>query len=249
MSILWPRLEPPIARARFEALQTSPPSAWPQTADLRHPAATFASTGGVRAGDSDLASLREAIVSTARNHGFPGRSESHIPFDREMAVALHDAMPMVDGEALVRSVWSHVALVVAPDVTHWRFVRNPGDRWNPERWVCTDRTRHMFARLWWQARQLTIVDGASRDTSLLDGLTESELNHLTERTTIGGYAPLVQELARAVIELPPNLRQRDLVRQAALLLLRRAGAVDPYSLSREQLRCLVADAIGAAGDL
>jgi len=164
-----------------------------------------------------------------------------------------DVMPMTDGEGLVRPVWSHVALVLAPDVTRWRIVRNPDDHWNVERWVCTDRPRQMFSRLWWQARQLTSVVDGCRDTSLLDGLTESEMNHLTERTTIGGFAPLVQALARTVISMSDHDRQRGVIRQAALLMLRRVAVVDPMSLDPIQIQALadnaVADALASMQDL
>lgn len=249
MSTLWPRLAAPIARSLFSDLQVSDPPGRIAVAELRHPTATFASTGGSRASEADLRRVRDAIVATAERFGYPDRANDPIRFDREMAVALLEAMPMPEGEALVRDVWSHLALVTAPDVTYWRFVRNPGDTWNAERWVCTDRTRHMYARLWWQARQLTMQTETGRDTSLLDGLTESELNHLTERTTIGGYAPLVQALARAVISLPPERRQRDIVRQAALLLLRRTAVVDPCSLDPAQVQRLVDHAVADANRL
>jgi hypothetical protein len=247
MSTLWPRLEQSIATARLADLKRLSPEAVRTSSALAHPGVTYASTGGVRATEAELASLRAAIVEVAQAHGFP-QAGNAVAFDRALAVRLLGVMPMADGEALQRPVWSFVALVLAPDVTYWRFVRDH-DKWNDERWVCTDRTRHMFSRLWWQARQLTVPTAVGRDTSLLDGLTESELNHLTERTSIGGCGPLVRAMAKAVLALPAEYRQRDVVREGALRLLRTTGVVDAYSLTEEQLagvaeRSLL-DALGA----
>lgn len=205
---------------------------------------TYASTGGIRASHVELEGVRHAIIETAGDHGFPGAGDM-IAFDRAMAIRLLDLMSMADGEALQRPVWSGTSLVLVPDVTYWRFVRDH-DKWNAERWVCTDRTRHMIARLWWQARQLTTPTPDGRDSTLLDGLSESELNHLTERTSIGGCAPLVRAMANAVLGLPPEQRQREIVREGALLLLRRIGAVDPCSLTEAQLTAVALGALAAA---
>lgn len=244
MSRLWPRLEHPIATALLAELQARTPDEVRSAHAISHPAVTYASTGGIRVNSADLEALRAAIIETAGAHGFPDAGDP-IAFDRAMAVRLLDIMPMADGEALQRPVWSFVALVLAPDVTYWRFVRDH-DKWNAERWVCTDRTRHMFARLWWQARQLTVPTSDGRDSSLLDGLSESELNHLTERISIGGCGPLVRAMAGAVLRLPPEHRQRDVVRQGSLRLLRATGAIDPYSLSEDQLNALAGRAINEA---
>lgn len=244
MSRLWPRLEQSIASTRLADLKQRSPEAVRTSFALAHPGVTYASTGGVRAAEAELATLRDAIVDVAEAHGFPQPGDA-IAFDRALAVRLLDVMPMADGEALQRPVWSFLALVLAPDVTYWRFVRDH-DKWNDERWVCTDRTRHMFARLWWQARQLTVPTANGRDSSLLDGLTESELNHLTERTSIGGCGPLVRAMARAVLSLPAQYRQRDVVREGALRLLRMTGAIDPYSLEEGQLAVVAERALREA---
>lgn len=241
MSRLWPRLEQPIAVALLGELQQRTPDEVRASAALTHPAVTYASTGGIRASDVELEGVRHAILETAGAHGYPGVGDM-IAFDRAMAVRLLDLMSMADGEALQRPVWSFTSLVLVPDVTYWRFVRDH-ERWNAERWVCTDRTRHMFARLWWQARQLTTLSDDGRDSTLLDGLSESELNHLTERTSIGGCGRLVRAMARAVIAVPSEQRQRDVVRESALLLLRRIGAVDPYSLTEHQLEAMAASVV------
>lgn len=243
MSALWPRIEQSVAEGLLAEHRARTEEHLYRAHAFSHPSATFASTGGVRVTEEKLSQFRDVIVDTARAHGFPDRTDEPIAFDRAMAVRLPELMPMAEGEALVRQVWSFLSLVLAPDVTHWRFVRNRSGPWNPERWVCTDRTRHMFSRLWWQAHQLVVVTEEGPDASLLNGLSESELNHLTERTSIGGCGPLVRALARAVVALPDDQRARDVVRQGALIVLRRLGVVDPYSLTEAQLDELATDAI------
>lgn len=249
MSVLWPRLERTVAATVLDRLQGLNPEEIQSAPALFHPAQTFASTGGVRAGEGELGRLREGIVEVASDFGFPNPGGDLVGFDRTMAVRLLELMPMAQAEALVRPVWSFAALVLAPDVTHWRFVATRRASWNAERWVCTDRTRHMFARLWWQARQLAIPREGRLDASLLQGLSESELNHLTERTSIGGCGPLVRALARAVLELPVHDRNRDVVRLGAMLLLRRCGVVDPYSLADEELHSIAKQMLDQATGL
>ena len=104
----------------------------------------------------------------------------------------------------------------------------------------------MFARLWWQARQLAVPGPGDPDMSLLDALSESELNHLTERTSIGGCGPLVRALAAAVARLSADERRRNVVRNGALRLLRLTAVVDPYSLDDTQLDRLATRAVAEA---
>jgi hypothetical protein len=128
-------------------------------------------------------------------------------------------------EAGTRDMWSFVALVVAPDVTEWRF----GHR-NIERWVASDLTRHTWARLWWHA---VIFAG---DLDLLSALTESDLNQLLERTAIGGDPRLVKELARAVVGTSDTSgHRRELIRDATARLRRELAFVDPRSIDDGQI--------------
>lgn len=244
MSLLWPRLEAPIAAALVESYRALPLAQVAEQSQLSHPKQTFASSGGTRASVAQLEKLRESIIEVAERHGYPNRAADPVRFDREMAPVLFEAMPMPVGEALSRPVWSFAAVVLAPHITYWRFVS--GSSWNLERWVCSDRTRHMFARCWWQARQLTTPAPGGRDTSLLDALSESELNHITERTSIGGCGPLARAIARQVTALPVADRQRDTVREACKLALRRTAFIDPYALDERQLEALAESAMAAA---
>ena len=229
VSVLWPRLPTSTADAVFEEMTSSELHAEPQ---LEHPARIFSATGGRRATPEDLSAVRELVVRTAEANGF-GSSEGtigHIPFDRQLAPLLVDHMGIVPAEASNKSVWTYLSLVVAPDVTAWRF----GYR-NKERWIATDLTRHMFSRLWWQAYLLTNQVGDTRDTRLLNQLSESDLNQLLERTRLGGQRRLVQTLASAVINAPADLPRRDLIRETTLRTLRMMAFIEYSALTDEQL--------------
>lgn len=235
MSLLWPRLDAAVSMALFRELRTLGMEELSSRATTSHPAQTFASTGGARATPTTLQGLRDAIVATAQQFGFPNEGAGLVAFDRALAPVVRELMPMTVGEALTRGVWSFLSLVLAPDVTCWRF----GIR-NEERWVCRDRTRHMYSRLWWQA---DILGG---DGGVLEQLSESELNQLLERTTIGGCKPLVRAFASAIVHLAPEARQRNTVREASLRLLRMTAVIDPWSLDDHHLDRLVQEALQEA---
>lgn len=241
MTLLWPRLERTVALPLVEEWLAA--GVRPTAGPLRHRAQTYSASGGTRVTEQNLARLRDGIVHTATQYGFPNDRLRLVEFDRAMAPRLLELMPMSTAEALTKSVWTYTSLVIAPDVTHWRWVAGDG-KWNVERFVCSDRTRHMFARLWWQARQLSVAGPGG--VPLLDRLSESELNHLTERTSIGGCGPLVQALASAVVQLRDEERKRNVVRNAALRLLRLTAVIDPYALDEAQLRALTARVVSEA---
>lgn len=242
MNVLWPRLDPGAATALFADLATLDVPALSSRASTTNDAQTFASTGGRRATEFELLAVRSATLNVASRFGFPNAIRNPIGFDRELAPALIAAMPMTVGEATTRSVWNFSSLVLMPDLTFWRFGVS-----NRERWVCSDRTRHMFSRLWWQAHLLAPETEDGRDTRVLDRLGESDLNQLLERTSIGGNPRLVRTLARSIVELEENIRTRDLVRNASLRVLRLVAVVDAYALSDDQLGELVKEALRGAG--
>lgn len=229
MSVLWPRLPEASAAAIYDNLAISGLVSDPA---IQHAAQIFAATGGRRANDDDVRAVRNLIVEAAARHGFPSSDDPRqlISFDRDLAPKLVGRMGVVPAEAASKSVWSFLALVVAPDVTMWRFGAQ-----NRERWICTDLTRHMFSRLWWQAYLLTNPTSEGRDTSILDQLNESELNQLLERTRLGGNRELVQAVARAVLGAPDDVARRDLIREVSLRTLRRMAHTEYSALDEAQL--------------
>ena len=111
-------------------------------------------------------------------------------------------------EAGNRGVWSFVSLIALPHPTAWRF----GTR-NIERWIASDLTRHTWARLWWQAVVF------ENELDLPNALTESDLNQLLERRSIGGDARLVRALGWAIVnESTGDVPRRYLIRDVTLRL-------------------------------
>ena len=135
-------------------------------------------------------------------------------------------------EAANNEVWNFLALVAAPDLVRWRWY----DSSNPERWVSSDRTRHMFARLWWQALTFADMSDGATDYSLLQALIERDLNQITERRSIGGVPRLARAVARlALTDGTHDTEGSDLLRRITPPLRRRVVFVDFASLTDEQI--------------
>lgn len=230
MSLLLPRLPAPAASALLDAGMDS------AVASTAHRAQLYAPIGGRRISDRELSSLRDHLLELARRHGFPGASNDaeRIAFDRAAADLMNRELEMTWAEAGARDVWTWLACVLLPDLTLWRF----GDR-NRERWIASDLTRHTWSRLWWQA----VVFGAG--SPLIRELSESDLNQLLERRTIGGDPRLVQSLAEAVVRTATStsLGRRVLIRDASARLRRRLAFIDARSLDEDQLRQFCSDIV------
>ncbi|PPA56674.1 hypothetical protein BAW75_26745 [Micromonospora chalcea] len=169
------------------------------------------------------------LSSLGARYGFPGSAapEARIAFDRDAAAIVRDHMDLSWAEAGNRDLWSFTSLVVLPHLTRWRFGTE-----NRERWVATDLTRHTWARLWWQA----VVFAGHEE--VLAALTESDLNQLLERRSIGGDPRLVLEIARAVTGLSGNAPRRAVIRDVTLRLMRYLAFVDVRALTDQQIRNL-----------
>jgi hypothetical protein len=161
--------------------------------------------------DSVVDGLAGVLRELARRFGFPGpaSAEQRIAFDRQAASELRGRVLVSPVEASNRDIWSFLALVPLQDITRWRF--GTGNR---ERWIGSDLTRHTWARLWWQA---TVFEG---DMTLLAELSESDLNQILERRSIGGDFRLAKALGRAIVEARGDVPGRALVRDASARLRR-----------------------------
>ncbi|MBB5775051.1 DUF6339 family protein [Nonomuraea jabiensis] len=162
-------------------------------------------------------------------YGFPepAGSDARISFDRDAAKVIRGQLDLSWAEAGNRDLWSFLSLVALPHVTMWRFGHG-----NKERWVATDLTRHTWARLWWQA---VVFAGHEH---ILAALSESDLNQLLERRSIGGDPRLVREMARAVTELAANAPRRPVIRDVTARLRRYLAFLDVRALSDQQVRDL-----------
>lgn len=232
MTQLWPQQSPASARTLYEAIETASPT----DADS-HPDQVFAATGGSRIQPVEVARLRGALETLADEHGLreePSPS-GKIRFDRAAAPVIRHHMDITCFEATQPGVWNFLATVAMPRLTHARF----GLR-NRERWLASDLTRHMFSRLWWQSYTFGVIlaDG-SIDHGLLSLLSESDLNQLTERRSIGGIPRLAQEVARQYLETDPAGR-RDAIRRVTRTINRSTPFLALDTLTDADLRDFVA---------
>ncbi|MEH0818545.1 MULTISPECIES: hypothetical protein [unclassified Micromonospora] len=224
MSELWPHLPAVVSAAMYVQLGEGRA---PVPCE-NHPDQTWAPVGG-RVSVKRVRELIDAVSMLAEKYGFPESAgpDARIAFDRDAAGLIRSHMDLSWAEAGNRDVWSFISLVALPHVTKWRF--GPDNR---ERWVATDLTRHTWARLWWQA---VVFAGHEQ---ILAALTESDLNQLLERRSIGGDPRLVRETARAVTEFSGDAPRRRVIRDVTLRLLRYLAFLDVRSLSDQQVRDL-----------
>ncbi|MBF4513631.1 hypothetical protein ITJ66_14165 [Plantibacter sp. VKM Ac-2885] len=226
MKALLPRLPAGLAASLFDdGVANLKPS-------LSHPAQVYAPVGGARADEHKLAEARTMLFEVAVAFGFPDvpPDAGRIAFDRAAAAVIVIAFDLTWAEAGARDVWSFVSLVLMPDITRWRF----SDSVNRERWIATDLTRHMWSRLWWQG---TIF---GNDDDLLRALSESDLNQLLERRSIGGDPNLVRSLGRAVVQSERQVTRRELIRESTARIRRRLAFIDARTLSQLQLDAMCA---------
>lgn len=184
---------------------------------------------GARVDINRIRRLIDAMTVVAEKYGFPEKAspKERVAFDRDAARVLRQHMDLSWAEAGNRDLWSFLSLVALPHVTMWRFGLD-----NKERWIASDLTRHAWARLWWQA---VVFAGHEH---MLDALSESDLNQLLERRSIGGDPRLVREMARVVTELDPDVPRRPAIRQVTYRLRRYLAFLDVRALSDEQVRDL-----------
>jgi len=185
--------------------------------------------------DQQVLDLVRDLRQVAADFGYPQSADdrNRIDFDRAAAEVLHRRMKLNTVEAANNEVWNFLALVAAPDLVRWRWLESD----NAERWISSDRTRHMFARLWWQALTFAeVAPDGNVDFTLLRSLNERDLNALTERRSIGGVPRLARALARMVL----TDGERDtgasvLLRQMGPFLRRRIVFIDFASLTDDQI--------------
>ncbi|GAA3442426.1 hypothetical protein [Planomonospora venezuelensis] len=224
MSELWPHLPAVVGAVMYAELAAGRPPAPRES----HPDQTWAPVGG-RVSEKRVRELSNVISTLAGEHGFPKPAgpDARVAFDREAAKVIRDQLDLSWAEAGNRDLWSFLSLVILPHVTMWRFGPD-----NKERWIATDLTRHTWARLWWQA---VVFTGHEH---ILAVLSESDLNQLLERRSIGGDPRLVREIARAITGLNADIPRRLVIRDVTLRLRRYLAFLDIRALSDQQVRDL-----------
>lgn len=257
MSLLYPRLLRHRAKLLAAEYKELGPNELNGRWALADGSAVFVATGGTRIDQAKLQLLREIVVDLAKQSGFPlppdGKQKP--TFDLALAVALHREMRISPAEAASGDVWAFLALVVLPDVAHWRYPKPPGDRV-----LGTDLTRHVLGRMWWRAQ--LVYDPSSPDPySALHVLGEAAFDQIyARRAALGGSPHLIQSILRTWKQMNlagPDITERDILRDFLKRLLRLAPfvvfeALDSRALDEELLEIAQETVVGyltAAGQL
>ncbi|MFI7666550.1 DUF6339 family protein [Nocardia sp. NPDC049526] len=209
--------------------------------------AVFVATGGTRVDHDKLRYLRDIIIDLAKESGFPEPPDARqkSSFDLTLAVALHKEMRIAPAEAAAGDVWAFLALLVLPDVAHWRYPKPPGDRV-----LGSDLTRHVFGRMWWRAH-LVHSPSDSDPYSALDVLGEAAFDQIyTRRAALGGSPHLIKSILRVWRRMDLHgLTDRDILRDFLKRLLRLAPfvvfeALDESALDEELVEIAKETVIG-----
>lgn len=230
MSLLLPRLPGPSADSMLDRLLDGDALQWPGFDPTGLPdEVLYASTGGTRVDQRQLRELRQDLLSVAQEHGFGTRDAraTQAKFDANLGALLVQQPLLRTGEALRDDVWSFIAIVMAPDIVHWRFGKSR------ERYL--GGVRNTFQRLWMRARVLDRGEDTQDRWGLLDRLTEDALVQITERPSIGADAVLSRALAEAWVRASVRVGrgQMEDVMRLAILRLRIRNEIRSLSLLPE----------------
>ncbi|MFD3939039.1 DUF6339 family protein [Streptomyces sp. NPDC058611] len=195
MAYLYPRLLPKAAVSLRDECLGRAVEELRERAGVSHSALFYAATGGMRLPQQRLRALRESLVGSAIDRGYPASPARRqaAAFDIAAAEILHRESGIIPAEAVAGDLWAFLSLVVMPDVAAWRFPDLHRDRV-----LGTDVTRHVFGRLWWRAHLLH-DEGADREDlyAALSVLGEAAFDQIyARRTSIGGSPHLVRAIVR-----------------------------------------------------
>ncbi|MEV4204596.1 DUF6339 family protein [Nocardia salmonicida] len=240
MTLLYPRLLRHRAKPLAAEYRERSPIELNSRCSLSDSSAVFVATGGTRVDPATLQLLRDIVVDLAKESGFPQPPDAKqkVSFDLQLAVLLHREMRISPAEAASGDVWAFLALVVLPDVAHWRYPKPPGDRV-----LGSDLTRHVLGRMWWRA-QLVYAPTDSDPYAALHVLGEAAFDQIyARRAALGGSPHLIQSILRTWKQMDfsgPDITERDILRDFLKRLLRLAPfvvfeALDSQALDEELL--------------
>lgn len=237
MTITLPRLDTESSRRLITRARETSLAELASELPNRQVVVTYSVVGGARIGDEDLSDVREAVLTLARAHGYPGSTAQLQQFDGECARLLHERLPMSAHEASHDDAWSYLTCCWLLDIAVWRFGPTAD-----ERRFLGNVNRNTFRRLWWRSEVI------GQDTDLA-ALGEDELVNIMERPTIAGDRRLARAivsefLARVDAGIPVDRMQ--LMREAMKRLLRLAPFVSFQALGPAQLEQVVSEAFEAA---
>ena len=244
MSLLYPRLLRHRAKAIAQEYRALSALDLHTRWSLEDESAVFVATGGARVTGNRLQNLRDIVVDLAKESGFPEQAskKERQSFDLAVAVALHREMRIAPAEAAAGDVWAFLALILLPDVAHWRYPNPPGDRVRG-----TDLTRHVLGRMWWRA-QLVYAPTSPDPYAALGILGEAAFDQIyARRAALGGSPQLIQSILRVwnTVDLMGE-SEREVLRDFLKRLLRLAPFVSFESIEDVALDEELAEVAGEA---
>jgi len=235
MTVVLPRLNRETATALIAQHVASDPATIAESMPIHPPTVTYSPTGGVPIGETALRDIRAALVTIAREHGWPnapvhGTSE----FEGKSARVLHRSLPMTPHEASHDEIWSYLTCCWLLDIAVWRFGSGADER----RFI-GNINRNTFRRMWWRAEVL----GDNVDLTLFG---EDELVAIMERPTIASDRRLARAVAAEFLQRAGDGERMQLMRDAMKRLLRLTPIVAFTALGDSDLEELVEDTFDAA---
>lgn len=192
MTTLLPRLPEPAADLLLDHMLSDDGLRWSGFDPFSLPEEVrYGPTGGTTIAPSRLRDFRNEVVGIASEWGFPDPTtpDRRAGFDAELAQWAALTSELNSGEALRNDVWSFLAIVLAPDVVHWRF-GNVRERY-------MGGIRNAFQRGWLRAKALDRGPSHPDRWGLLRELSEDALVQITERPSISANPIFARELAEA----------------------------------------------------
>ena len=234
---LLPRLPGPVADRLLEQMLGRESFRWPGFAAEALPEGVrYAATGGSIASASQLRAIRQGMMELASGHGFgaPDRKDNPAGFDAALAEWLAERPEFASGEGLRDDVWCFMAVILAPDIVHWRFGNSR------ERYL--GGVRNAFQRLWMRAKALDRGPKREDRWALLYHLSEDALVQITERPSIGADPVLARELAEGWLRTSERIgkqRMEPVMRLATLRLRMRNEIQSLSDLPSDRLAGLI----------
>lgn len=157
----------------------------------------FPATGGRRAREEDLNSLRAKIQQIAVECGYPEEDKANRPlFDAELTAYLSTSDLLNSGEMLVDDVWAFISCCLAPEFAFWRF--DPSFRRSgPSSDRFAGGIRNTYQRLWMRGRVLDRRSKHPDRWGVVHSLTEDALVQITERPSLGADQKLSLAIGEA----------------------------------------------------
>jgi len=233
----YPRLRDVDALAVLQDLRGLSVAEAERKVDPRIDGLAFYPVAPLRVDAGFLNRLRDGVLETARECGYPSRRRfangEGVSFEQLLASRMLQFAPMLPGEAADAEVWNFITLRLLPDVAIWR---NPleGDENSAAR---TDRIigtrRGMFRQAWWRGFLL----GAEACIQL----GEDELVQLADRRGVVGHRPLAEAIVETHLSLAAHAgyRRRAAIREALKLVRRELGRSGFEALGPQLIRARV----------